>query len=219
MQRIIKIILSWFLIIAVPLVAVGFSSNVILRMPDVYQYEMNADKMLGSFNATGQEEDVALAISHYMQYRQDEFQYQYDEEDEMSLLFTKDEQQVMEHMRSMADIAAVMLAITLVICLISYIVLMKGEHFEAIRSRLKISLIIWLLISIAQMIIAFIPSIWGQVWNVWFATLTEEMLMYQILFSGFFQKFCLLNVLGSGILLGIIMYITWKYTKPKKIFW
>ena len=59
MGRIVKIILSWCLVIAVPVVSLGLACNALVRLPDLYQYTMNDTQLLRSFNAQGQEEAVA----------------------------------------------------------------------------------------------------------------------------------------------------------------
>ncbi len=219
MKRIIKIILSWFLVICIPVTALGLSANVLFRLPDTYQYVLNSTGLLSKFNSIGQEEKVARSIANYLQYRQAEFQYQYDEEEEMSLLFSKDEQATMEGLRSLFDIIGIVSIISFIIVVIVYIVLIRDEHIEVVRLRFKASYIVYTILTVSVSIFYLVPVLKAKMWLTLLPQLNETDLMYMIYAGSFFKLTGVLNIVISLVAMLIFMYFTWKYTKPKNIFW
>ncbi len=219
MTRIIKIILSWSLVIAVPVVSLGLACNALIRLPDVYQYAMNDTQVLKSFNAGGQEENVAKCIATYMQHRSEELQYQYDEEDEMSLLFSRDEQNLMKNIRFETDIWALVFIVALILTVVALIVLTKGGHYEIIRHRIKLSIAVYVGAFLTLGVLLFIPAIWDKLSLMFTETLEEEQILY-LLFSGNFFRMYSIAVEGiAAVIMGIFSYLLLKYIKPKTIFW
>lgn len=219
MGRIIKIILSWCLVIAVPVVALGLACNAMVRLPDLYQYTMNDTQMLRSFNAQGQEEGVANSISRYMQHRADELQYQYDEEDEMSLLFSRDEQNLMEFLRFKADIWAGIFFLLLILAVVSIIVLYKGEHYEIIRMRMKCAIGVFILFILAIVAMLFAPGVWENITAKFAGSLHEEHLLYSVFSAQFIRLYSIASGAFGSVIMGIATYFVMKYIKPKSIFW
>lgn len=219
MNRMIKIVLSWLLVICIPVTALGISGNILFRLPDTYQYVLNSTGLLSKFNSTGQEEAVAQSIAKYLQYRQAEFQYQYDEEEEMSLLFSKDEQETMERLRTIFNIVGVVSLLSFGILVAAYIVLIKGEHIEIIRMRFKASYIVYAIMIVTVSIFFLVPSLKVKLWLALLMQLNETDLMYMIYAGSFFKLFGVMNIVISLVAMLILMYFTWKYTKPKNIFW
>jgi hypothetical protein len=219
MGRIIKIILSWFLVIAVPVVSLGLACNALVRLPDIYQYTMTETQVLKHFNAGGQEESVAKSISTYMQHRADELQYQYDEEDEMSLLFSRDEQNLMEMLRTRADIWGIVFVGLMILSIVSLIVLTKGEHYEIIRIRIKIAISLFVVMILAIAIVILIPDMWIFASNRIIGGLNEEQLLRLLFSADFFRMYGIASAVGGSVIMGIISYIVLKYIKPKTIFW
>ncbi len=219
MTRIIKIILSWSLVIAVPVVSLGLACNALIRLPDVYQYEMNDTQVLKTFNAGGQEESVAKCIATYMQHRSDELQYQYDEEDEMSLLFSRDEQNLVNSIRFKADIWALVALFALILTVVALIVLTRGEHYEIIRHRIKLSIAVYVVFFITLGVMLFIPTFWEKISLVFMSELEEEQLFYLLLSGNFFRIYTIAVEGVASVIMGIASYLLLKYIKPKTIFW
>jgi len=191
-----------------------------VRLPDLYQYTMNETQLLRSFNAQGQEEAVANSISKYMQHRTDELQYQYDEEDEMSLLFSRDEQNFMEHMRFKTDIWAGIFFLLLVLAVVSIIVLYRGEHYEIIRIRIKFAIGVFVVFILAIIAMLIIPDVWEKIAVARFASvLGEEDLLYSIFSAQFIRLYSIASGVLGSVIMGIVTYFVMKYIKPKSIFW
>ncbi|MBR6014669.1 MAG: DUF1461 domain-containing protein [Firmicutes bacterium] len=219
MGRIVKIILSWCLVIAVPVVSLGLACNALVRLPDLYQYTMNDTQLLRSFNAQGQEEAVAHSISKYMQHRADELQYQYDEEDEMSLLFSRDEQNLMAHLRFKADIWAGIFFLLLVLAASAIIVLYRGEHYEIIRIRIKIAIGVYIAFALAIVAMLLMPGVWEGIVAKFAAAIDEEHLLYSIFSPQFIRLYSIASGIMGAVIMGIASYLVLKYIKPKSIFW
>ncbi len=219
MGRIIKIILSWCLVIAVPVVALGLACNALVRLPDLYQYTMNETQLLRAFNAQGQEEAVAGSISKYMQHRVDELQYQYDEEDEMSLLFSRDEQNFMAHMRFKADIWAGIFFLLLILAATGIIVLYKGEHYEIIRMRLKWAIGVFILFDLAIAVMLLVPGLWENITARFVGMLGEEHVLGNVFSVPFVRLYSIASGIFGSVIMGIISYFLFKHIKPKSIFW
>lgn len=218
MKRVIKIIFSWILIISIPLCAVNVSLNVFSRLPDLYQYKMTSDSSLKSFGAASKEEAVAQSIGRYLQHRTDELQYQVDEEDELSLIFTRDEQNWIQELRKNLDISAVILLAAAVLTAISYILLIKGEHYEVIRIRFKIASGIYVVFAAAVMLLMFAEPLRENLWLVIFEGLDEGELLYSIFDGNFLTLYMAAALAVSTVIMGVGAYLTWKHTKPKRIF-
>ncbi len=219
MKRVVKIVLSWLLIICIPAISLGISTNILVRLPDLYQFQMNASQNLSSFNAGGQEEKVSQAIGKFMQHREAELQYQYDEEEEMALLFSKSDQETMSNIRWWLDLSAVGILLALIITAIAYILLIRDEHLEALRLRFKESWFLYILGLGALSAGAFLLHIKPAMILDKLAPIEESDLMYSIFSGGFFKYLFITNIVVSLIITLIMMYITWKNTKPKNIFW
>lgn len=219
MRRVLKIVLSWLIIICLPIISIGTSANMLFRLPDIYQFQMNASRVLSSYNAGGQEEKVAQAIGKYMQYRAEEFQYQYDEEEEMALLFSKNDQEGMAGLRKRLNISLALVVLSALIVILTYVILIKDENLEIIRIRFKMSLLLYFAGTAIATVFSLAPALNDRMLSRTFGMLEEADLMYAIFHGGFFKYFAIANIVVSLVITVIMMYFTWKNTKPKNIFW
>lgn len=219
MKRKIKIILSWILIVAIPIATLGLSANIILRLPDLYQYQINKGELLKEYRASSQSEEVAALISEYMIHKVDELQYQTDEEDEMSLIFTKKDQEKAEAVRFFADVLGAITILSIVIITITYYLLIKEGHLAAIRSRFKLASVIFVALGILTLLCCHIPNLKEKIFESVFYGVEELDFVYKLLCCGTYSAFCVTTVMFSIVIMLLFTYFTWKKTKERGIFW
>jgi hypothetical protein len=103
-------------------------TNVVFRIPDLYQFDLGRTKLIAETEITIKEEKVADAISSYMRHETDSFQTEGNADGHSALFFTANDSTVMKKLRSFLDNILVIGFTSLALFVALYIMLVKWDR-------------------------------------------------------------------------------------------
>ena len=213
-------ILAAVIAICIPVMALFTALNIVLRMPDLYIYEFNSNQVANEIDLGMTDDDLGQFFSDFMIGKVNEFELVAEYRDREQNVFGTSEQINMENARKLLNITLYIVGGTFALNALCYgIFLLKKKKFE-LRIAYKAGIIVF---TIMQAVIYIFYSI-GKI-RVWFyhyifinpfgaddalpLMLTEKL-----------AKMCLIaDSFIALILIIILASVTWKMTKPRRMFW
>ena len=216
-------IASVLLIFFIPIMIFCFANNIVLRMPDAYQFSFKSTEILRENGIDVSEDNMGKFISSYMLYRQEEFQLREDQEledIEGEFIFTRNDQIAAESIRTVLNVLLAVGVIFLIYNVITYILFIKNGFKAILRNHFRISLIVLGILMILPIVAYNIPVISDIINNfVYGITFNEADMIPIILGRNFVKAYIFSLEVVMIVLVGFFAYITWIKTKPRRMFW
>ncbi len=219
-MRIFRKIMAYSLILMIPVAVVCLSANIVLRAPDIVQYSLKATEALDHANIYAEEDLVGDTISDFMLHKEKELQLNMSEtETDFYFLFSKTDQDAAAGLRLIADISAAVGAVFILLIVPIYFYLIRNEFTEILRWLFKrecVLLAAFLAIMIGAFNLTFMSDfIYAHVFPFEF---TETDALPMILDHYYARTLLTVGCIVSVVFMTIAGYITWKLTKPKRMF-
>ncbi|MBN7773709.1 DUF1461 domain-containing protein [Clostridium aminobutyricum] len=214
-------ILSILLVVAIPIVTICLGINVATRMPDVYQYEFKSTDILDSMNIDLTDDEMGEFISHFMMGRTSQFQLWTEDDDKPDPVFSNDEMAAASQLRHDLNVLTIVSMILIIPMLIAFILLRRKELNQEIRKYYCRGLLLYVILLIVAVIsITLLSSAEFTIWHLTDYVVKEETtdLLPQLITEGLVRKIELASLCISGVFMGIIGYVIYKITAPKRIF-
>ncbi len=219
-MKILLRVLAACLIVAIPVFSLTAGANLVLRMPDVYQYEFKSTDALRNIPAGMNSDEMGEFISDYMMGKTSDFQVFYGDEAKPSSLFTQEEIDAAARTRVLAGWVLAVCLLALILMLLGIFMLMKNGFGEEIRKRLKRAFMVFGGLVVAYVVVL---TCGGKLLNLKllgflsYVPLDED--YYSALFcQGLQTKILIMVPVISAIIMGLIVYVLHKVTEPKMIF-
>ena len=219
-MKVLNRIVFTLLIFTIPFTAVFIAANVTFRLPDVYKFELSRTEVLGELEVNESEDRVAEFISSYMLDKEDSFQMQAEYKDKIRNIFSPGEGEFMATSKSYLDISFIALCLMLVFIIFAYWFLRKQKRKTAIRFAYKGGWIVYIIFGLAATVTLALDRV--RNWMMGFAfkyEFTDSDLLPQFFGRPFALESVAAIVIISLIILLAGMSITWRLTKPERIFW
>lgn len=218
MRLIYKIFLA-ILIICIPLSSILAAGNVVLRMPDLYVYEFTSAQIANEINLGITDEELGTFFSDYMLMKKDNFDLHAEFRDREQSVFGTGEQIAMENARELLNKTLMGLAITALLSIILYWIVLSKKLKPELRVAFKGGLIIFGLIGVISIILFKLPVSETIMQSIYIYNFGEDDVL-PLMLTRKFAGDCLTAILVvSMVILAIIGSITWKLTKPRRMFW
>ncbi|MEL7656842.1 MAG: DUF1461 domain-containing protein [Bacillota bacterium] len=211
-----------FIIIAIciPVITVFGAMNIVYRMPDLYVYEFNNNEIANEIDLGIKDDELGQFFSDFMTGKEKEFDLFTEYRDREQSVFGTGEQINMENARKLLNHTLYIIGIALILAVISYgVFLLKKKKYE-LRIAFKTSIIVFAVMQAVFYILFLIEK-------------TREFL-YEMIFINPFgaddalplmltERFAKISVIANSvvalIMLIILASITWRITKPRRMFW
>lgn len=217
-----RILIKTFFIalaVTIPLTSFCLGANIVTRMPDVYQYEFKATDALKNFDFNKNDDEMGEFISDFMVGKQAKFQLLIEDEEKPQPVFTENEMSAMGNARKYMNITAVFGFISLVLMVVSFIILKRYEFDKEIRKQFKLGAIIFACLIVGYLVSFYVAAKTGHsLLDMLGYVPDEEDLLPQIMTEGLQKRLYYFTAIISTVTMGIIGYIMFKITEPKRIF-
>lgn len=208
------------LILFVPLISILSASNLVLRLPDMYVYQFNSMDLTNEMNLEMTSEELGNFFSNYMLGKEDEFAIDTSYVGKEGPQFTAEENAIMRHFRGVLNHSLLVLFILTLLGLVMYIMLFRDDRKEALRVALKCAFFFYLLLLIIGLVGYFIPATRASLYSFIFQYPLQKEGLLTLIFTDSMAKTCLgAMVVVSAVVLGALASLTWRITRPKRMFY
>ncbi|MDD2215213.1 MAG: DUF1461 domain-containing protein [Eubacteriales bacterium] len=210
-MRLLLRVLFAVLIFCLPVFSILAAENLICRAPDLYTYEFTKTQITREARIGVSERDLGEFFSDYFLGKKEEFSYITEYQDREQDLFNLRESNVMRNIRELLNHLTLFMFGVVLITIAAYWILLHYNRKEGIRLAFKWSLVFYGILWVTFGLILF-P--WAP-----FKSLETEDLLLRLITSGFITDWFLAGIFISAVVMGILGSITWKLTKPRRMFW
>lgn len=209
-----------FIIVFLPIASLCLSLNLVVRMPDVYQYVFKSDRQLAQLSLSVSDDEVGALISDFMFGKQVDWNIKAGEEPEEKIsIFNQAEINYLKDIRLRLNITLAIGVVSLLIFILTVWRLKKREEGELIRKALKNASIVYLFI-VAVLIVFFIVNSFSN-FSIWInkfdhMVVSEE--FYTIFTLTMLKYLYWMWIFASIIFMVVGVYAVLKLTQPKRIF-
>lgn len=207
------------LIIMLPLVVIMGGSNLALRMPDVYGYQLKSSEITDEIDLNVENDQLVQVFSDYMFGKTDEFQLEATYRGRDQKVFNQGESIAMHNYKAFVDKTILPLIFATITGIISYMMLFLQEKGMALRVAFKISTGIYAILMTIISLLYVIPYTRSYFYQVIFNYVFDaDDIVPLILTTSLASQMILATAFLSGVGLALIGYTTWKITKAKRMF-
>lgn len=200
------------LILLIPFMSILSAVNLALRMPDLYQFDLNRTENIDKLGLDTDSESMSSFISDFMFNKEPRFNF--------IDIFTKNDEAFMSALRGTLNMTLVLILLALIFIIFTYFFLLRQNRKEALRVAFKYGTLLYffsiVIIIISLVITSLRKAITGLVIPF---NLTKSDMLLQLFSQDLVMPALIAIVIISFIVMVIIRTLTWKMTKPERIFW
>ncbi len=212
-------LLGILVIISVPLMIVCLSLNIVLRTPDVYQYDLRATQAIDQATVIIDEEKLVTLIGDFMIGKTDDFTLLEEVEYKPEDIFTTQDKKYMKGFRSLVDLFALIGLGMLIINVLVYFFLIRWRKKSTLMKSIKISGGLLLLLVLFYDLTLLVTSLWNVTWGKLLpGPLPKEDMLLVLFQEKFMFHVSLFFTVVAGVLFGLFFYGTWKVAGKRNLF-
>lgn len=209
--------------IIVPIVFILLATNIVFRMPDVYNFEISRTSALSEaeIRLTENEKTGAIGelISDYMRDNVDEFQINQLYHGEGVPLFTENDQKLIKNYRTFLNTTLTVMILLLLLSVFIYIFLYKTEWHRRLRKTYIATIIIYFGIILGLLWLFFDKSMTNNIINGIFKVSSKKDDILPLLFSDSFLIIILIVIIIISLTLLMVGNSVVRYmTKGSRMF-
>lgn len=213
--------ITLLLIVLLPLTIFLFTSNLTLRLSDVYVYHFNDSEVLDEIPFEISKNDMAKGITSYLNsFSSDKFQVYEDNGIFQDPIFSLEDRKVMEATKHYITYGLALALLLFALTILLYVWALKNNLKKLLRRRFTIGIVLTIIAMVANGICAY---------NQWFRSwlnfkligfeLGQESILQIILGGNYFTTYVLFSSIIGLIFIGAVSYLTYMLTKPPRIFY
>lgn len=219
MKLVYKIFVS-VLVICIPFISVFAACNIVLRMPDLYVYEFNSTEVTNQIELSMKDDELGKFFSDFMIGKTKDFQLVAEFQEREQNVFSKNDQNNMENLRNILNRMLIIMGILLAVTVITYWILIAKKKRTEIRYAFKGSLIIFVILTILIVITFNIQYARDFINQVIFISSMEANEVLPLMLTEQFTRDCIVaSIAVASVIIAILASITWRLTKPRRMFW
>lgn len=211
-----------FVIIAVCIPAVSLigAFNIVFRLPDLYIYEFNKNQVTREINLGMKDDELGRFFSDFMKGKEKEFDLFAEYRDREQAVFSTVEQINMENARRLLNHSIYILGAAALLAVLSYWILLAKKKKYELRLAFKGGIIVF-----AAMLITFYAAFYFDQSRAFFYSRifirpfgADDVV--PLMLTEQFAQLGLVAVSAVGlVILVIFASVTWRLTKPRRMFW
>ncbi len=219
MRVLIKII-SVVIALSIPVVVILGAANAVLRLPDLYVYEFNSAEIASEIDLDITDDELGHFFSDFMKGKNDKFDLFTEYRDREQSVFGHIEQLNMENARKILNYTIYVLAGAVLLLIVSYwIMLAKRRKFE-LRNAFKGGIMVFAVLQILQYALFYSDNARSFFYGLIFINPYGADDVLPLILTEHFAWLCITaNTIAAAVILLIFASITWRLTKPRRMFW
>lgn len=213
-------ILFGMIAICIPIVSIFSACNIVFRLPDLYVYEFNSNEISNEIDLSIPDDELGQFFSDFMIGKEADFDLFTEYRDREQAVFGADEQINMENARKLLNDTLYIIGSAALLIIVSYwILILKKKKYE-LRLAFKGGIAVF-----TAMQVLFYAAFYFENTRTFFYRLifinpfgADDVL--PLMLTGRFVSLSMLaNSVVAMILMVIFASVTWRLTKPRRMFW
>lgn len=212
-------ILAPILIVSIPMSVLLSVDNVLMRLPDVYKYHLLSNNILGERMVAADESKVAQLISNFLVHKTNQFQMKENLAYMPADVFTKADGKMMEHVRALLDMQAIVGLGMLLVTIILIVFLLRQKERDLLLQSFYFSLPVFALMKIVDAMLMMFNPLRNRVFGIPAPSTNGKGDLIPALLNGtFFRLLTIAEVGVSLVALGLVYYIILNLSGRKTTF-
>ncbi len=214
--RIIIVVIA----VCIPAVSILSAFNIVFRMPDLYRFEFNRNQTASQVDLGITDDELGQFFSDFMMGKKDDFDLFTEYRDREQAVFGTVEQINMENARKQLNLTLYILGGAGILSILGYLILLMKKKKYELRTAFKGGILVFT----ATLVLFYFLLNTDQ----------TRMFLYRYVFIDPFgaddvlplmltKQFSQLGLVAisavSFIILLILASVTWRLTKPRRMFW
>lgn len=211
-----------FVIIAlcIPVISIVSAFNIVLRLPDLYVYEFNRNQITGEVDLGITDEALGHFFSDFMTGKADEFDLFTEYRDREQAVFGTVEQINMENARKLLNDTLYVLGGVAVFAVLSYCILLIKKKKYGLRGAFKGGIAVFTVMQVLFYIAFNIDQARAFLYSrIFIDPFGADDVLPLMLTKQFAQMILIAASAVSLAVLLILTSVTWRLTKPRRMFW
>lgn len=211
-----------FIIIAVsiPVVSILSAFNVVFRLPDIYVYEFNRNQIAAEIDLGISDEELGQFFSEFMKGKEDDFDLFTEYRDREQAVFGTVEQINMENARRLLNDSLYVIGGTVFLAILSYFIFLLKKKKQELRIAFKSGIFAFAIMLILFYAVFYIDQSRAFLYRQIFINPFGADDVLPLMLSEQFAQMSMLAVSAVAlVILVILTSITWRLTKPRRMFW
>lgn len=219
-MSIIYRILFFVIAITIPVVSIVSAFNIVFRLPDLYVYEFNRIQVANEIDLGMEDDELGRFFSDFMKGQKEDFELFTEYRDREQSVFGAVEQTNMEHARRLLNYSLYILGGGAFLILLSYcIFLVKKKKYE-LRISFKGGILVFTLLLVFLFAAFYFEQTRIFLYGLIFISPFGADDVLPLMLTEQFAQISLVAIAAVGlVILVILASVTWRLTKPRRMFW
>lgn len=214
--RILLVIIA----VCIPAVSILGALNIVFRMPDLYSFEFNRNQIAGQIDLGITDDELGQFFSDFMMEKKDDFDLFTEYRDREQAVFGTVEQINMEHARKQLNLTVYVLGGVGILSVLSYLILLIKRKKYELRIAFKGGIFVFTITLVLFYILLYIDQTRVFLYRQIFIDPFGADDVLPLMLTKQFAQMSLAAISAvSLVILLILASVTWRLTKPRRMFW
>lgn len=214
--RILLVIIA----VCIPAVSILGALNIVFRMPDLYSFEFNRNQIAGQIDLGITDDELGQFFSDFMMEKKDDFDLFTEYRDREQAVFGTVEQINMEHARKQLNLTVYVLGGAVILSVLSYLILLIKKKKYELRIAFKGGIFVFTITLVLFYILLYIDQTRVFLYRQIFIDPFGADDVLPLMLTKQFAQMSLAAISAvSLVILLILASVTWRLTKPRRMFW
>ena len=219
-MKVIYRVLLIVIAVCVPVVSLLSALNIVFRLPDLYIYQFNNNQITSQVDLGITDEELGRFFSDFMKGEKDEFDLFTEYRDREQAVFGTSEKINMENARKLLNHSLYILGGAALLLIISYGVFLAGKKKYELRGAYKAGILVFIILILLFYSLLYFEQARSGLFDLIFINSFGADDVLPLMLTGQFEVIALTVISTAGlVLLVILASVTWRLTKPRRMFW
>ncbi len=213
-------ILTIIIAVCMPVVSICAACNIVFRLPDLYVYEFNNQEIAREIDLGMHDDELGQFFSDFMKGKENAFDLFTEYRDREQNVFSTDEQINMENVRKLLNLTLYIAGIALFLSILCYFLFLWKKMKYELRMAFKAGIVVFAVLQVLLHITFNISPVRAFFYHVIFINpFGADDVLPLMLTERFARLSMFANSAVALIAMVILTSITWRLTKPRRMFW
>lgn len=219
-MKVIYRVLLIVVAVCVPVVSLLSALNIVFRLPDLYIYQFNNNQIASQVDLGITDEELGRFFSDFMKGEKDEFDLFTEYRDREQAVFGTSEKINMDNARKLLNHSLYILGGAALLLIISYGVILARKKKYELRGAYKAGILVFIILVLLFYSLLYFDQTKSGLFDLIFINSFGVDDVLPLMLTGQFEVIALTVISTAGlVLLVILASVTWRLTKPRRMFW
>ncbi|MDD3169631.1 MAG: DUF1461 domain-containing protein [Eubacteriales bacterium] len=213
-------ILFFIIAISIPAVTILSAFNIVFRLPDLYVYEFNRIQVADEIDLGIPDDELGRFFSDFMKGQEEEFDLFTEYRDREQSVFGTVEQANMEHARMLLNYSLYILGVGILFLLLTYCIFLVKKKKHELRVSFKGGILVFTVLLVLLFAAFYFDQTRTFLYELIFINSFGADDVLPLMLTERFGQISMVAIAAVGlVILVILASVTWRITKPRRMFW